>query len=40
MDPEVNQEMEIEINQSKMKMKTILTLPPKASHLLIHTLNA
>jgi hypothetical protein len=37
MDPEVHQEMEMEINQSKMKMKTILTLPSQASHLLNHT---
>jgi hypothetical protein len=40
MDPEVHQEMEMEINQSKMKMKTISTLPSQASHLLIHTPNA
>jgi hypothetical protein len=39
MDPEVTQEMEMEINQPKMKMKTILTLPCQASHLLIHTPN-
>jgi hypothetical protein len=38
MDPEVHQEMEMEINQSKMK--TILTLPSQASHLLNHTPNA
>jgi hypothetical protein len=38
MDPEVHQEMEMEINQPKMK--TILTLPSEASHLLIHTPNA
>jgi hypothetical protein len=37
MDPEVHQEMEMEINQSKMKLKTILTLPSQASHLLNHT---
>jgi hypothetical protein len=40
MDPEVNQEKEMEINQSKMKLKTILTLPSQASHLLNHTPNA
>jgi hypothetical protein len=40
MDPEVHQEMEMEIHQSKMKMKTILTLPSQASHLLNHTPNA
>jgi hypothetical protein len=40
MDPEVHQEMEMEINEPKMKMKTILTLPSQASHLLIHTTNA
>jgi hypothetical protein len=37
MDPKVHQEMEMEINQPKMKMKTILTLPSEASHLLNHT---
>jgi hypothetical protein len=37
MDPEVHQEMEMAINQPKMKMKTILTLPSEASHLLNHT---
>jgi hypothetical protein len=37
MDPEVHQEMEMEINQPKMKMKTILTLPSQASHLSNHT---
>jgi hypothetical protein len=38
MDSEVHQEMEMEINQTEMKMKkTILTLPSQASHLLIHT---
>jgi hypothetical protein len=37
MDPEVHQEMEMVINQPKMKMKTILTLPTKASHLLNYT---
>jgi hypothetical protein len=36
MDPEVHQEMDMETNQSKMKMKTILTLPSQASHLLNH----
>jgi hypothetical protein len=36
MDPKVNQGMEMEINQPKMKMKTILTLPSQASHLLNH----
>jgi hypothetical protein len=40
MDPEVHQEMEVKINQPKMKMKIILTLPSQASHLLIHTPNA
>jgi hypothetical protein len=40
MDPEVHQEREVDINQPKMKMKTILTLPSEASHLLIHTPNA
>jgi hypothetical protein len=39
MDPEVNQEMEMETNEPKMKMKTILTLPSQASHLLNHTPN-
>jgi hypothetical protein len=37
MDPEVHQEMDMGINQSKMKMKTILTLPSQASHLLNHS---
>jgi hypothetical protein len=37
MDSEVHQEMEMEINQPKMKMTTILTLPSEASHLLNHT---
>jgi hypothetical protein len=40
MATEVHQEMEVENNQPKMKMKTILTLPSEASHLLIHTPNA
>jgi hypothetical protein len=40
MDPEVNQEMELESNQPKMKRKTSLTLPSQASHLLNHTPNA
>jgi hypothetical protein len=39
MDPDVHQEMEMEINQSKMKMKAILTLPSQESHLLNHTPN-
>jgi hypothetical protein len=34
MDPEVHQEMEMGINQPKMK--TISTLPSEASHLLNH----
>jgi hypothetical protein len=37
MDIEVHQEMETEINQPKMKMKTIFTLPRQASYLLNHT---
>jgi hypothetical protein len=40
MDPEVHQEKEMEINQLKMKLKTSLTLPSQASHLLNHTPNA
>jgi hypothetical protein len=40
MDPKVNQAMVMEINQSKMKMKTILTLTSQASHLLNHTPHA
>jgi hypothetical protein len=40
MDHEVHQVMEMVINEPKMKMKTILTLPSQASHLLIHTPNA
>jgi hypothetical protein len=39
MDPEVNQAMVMEINQPKMKMKTILNLPSQASHLLNPTPN-
>jgi hypothetical protein len=37
MNPEVHQAMEMKINQPQMKMKTILTLPNQASHLLNHT---
>jgi hypothetical protein len=40
MDPEVNQEMEMETTQLKRKMKNIVTLPSQASHLLNHTPNA
>jgi hypothetical protein len=37
MDPEVNQEMVMETTQDEMKMKTIMTWPNQASHLLNHS---